>query len=419
MMSVPTLENPHAPTSAAQHIAIVDGLRGLAILLVVLFHYWQITWWVIPVPFTGGTINFEMIQYAGALGVELFFFLSAFCLAYPHAKVMLGKGSLPSIAHYTYRRAIKILPSYWLAMLLLLVLLPEMYPTSSQRGYWTDILMHLGFVHNLFPDTHGSINGVFWSLGVEVQFYVIFPLLAWGFRRKPWLVFALMCAVALMYRHWTRTLPIGEFINLNNQLPGFLDLFGGGMLTAYLLVWVREQGQGIISTVKSGMGAIVALALLTMLLLFNDLYQIRFEPDSYPIWQSQHRLFLCFVLIALTVAATYAHAIFRSILANRALTFLSLISYNLYLWHQVIARVIKEHGWWTAATPTPTDDPTWRWTMFFVAFIASIIVASLITYCFERPLLQYGVKGCWSRLKAKLAGYMAEDIARDVVKPNT
>ncbi|WP_410499282.1 acyltransferase family protein [Chitinibacter sp. S2-10] len=409
--------NPHAPT--ALHIAVVDGLRGLAILLVILFHYWQITWWAIPLPLTDGRINFEFIQHAGAIGVELFFFLSAFCLTYPHAKAMLQQGSLPSLVHYTYRRAIKILPSYWLAMLLLLVLLPEMYPTSGQRGHVEDILMHLGFVHNLFHDTHGSINGVFWSLGVEVQFYVIFPLLAWGFRRKPWLVFALMCAAAMLYRHWTRTLPVGEFTHLNNQLPGFLDLFAGGMLSAYLLVWLREQGTAMLDVLKRGMSVIVALALLTLQLMFDQLYQGRFAADAYPIWQSQHREYLTFIFVTLTVATTFAHAGCRVILANRALVFLSLISYNLYLWHQVIARVIKEHGYWSAATATPTDDPTWRWSMFVISLVVSIAFASLITYCFERPLLQHGVKGCYQKLKEKLNGYVAEGNDRADVPVNT
>ncbi len=61
----------------------MDGLRGLAILLVVLFHYWQLSFWAIPI---GGDRTIEMVQYAGFLGVELFFFISGFCLFYPYAK---------------------------------------------------------------------------------------------------------------------------------------------------------------------------------------------------------------------------------------------------------------------------------------------------------------------------------------------
>ncbi|QZA76808.1 acyltransferase [Deefgea tanakiae] len=388
-----------------QHIAIVDGLRGYAILLVMLFHFWQISWWVIPVPFSDGRLSLEFIQVAGGLGVELFFFLSAFCLCYPHAKTMIENTSLPSLTHYTYRRAIKILPSYFLAILLILLLLPDLYPTSAERGYWTDILMHLGFIHNLFPDTQYTINGVFWSLGVEIQFYVLFPVLAWLFRRRPWLAFALLCAAAISYRMWTRMLPMDEFIHWNNQLPGFLDLFAAGMLSAYLLVLLRQAPLG---RLKIGINLIAALSIVCVLLLFDSLNQHRGAPNGYPIWQSYYRPALALILITLTVASSFAHPLFRKLLANRALIFLSLISYNLYLWHQIIARVLKEHGWLAASTPNPTDDPTWRWSMFLASFVLSILIATIITYGFERPLLHYGVKGCWQRIKQRAKGMLAQ-----------
>jgi peptidoglycan/LPS O-acetylase OafA/YrhL len=117
---------------------------------------------------------------------------------------------------------------------------------------------------------------------------------------------------------------------------------------------------------------------------------------------------LALILITLTVASSFAHPLFRKLLANRALIFLSLISYNLYLWHQIIARVLKEHGWLAASTPNPTDDPTWRWSMFLASFVLSILIATIISYGFERPLLHYGVKGCWQRIKQRVKGMLAQ-----------
>lgn len=101
------------PNAAARHVQVVDGLRGIAILLVLLFHYWQLSFWVIPIPGLPDEYNLEFVQAAGYLGVELFFFISAFCLFYPHAKAMFGLGPVPTLKHF-YRRAIKIMPSYLL-----------------------------------------------------------------------------------------------------------------------------------------------------------------------------------------------------------------------------------------------------------------------------------------------------------------
>jgi hypothetical protein len=76
---------------------VVDGLRGIAILLVLLFHYWQLSWWTIPIPGLPAQYNLEFVQVAGYLGVELFFFISVFCLFYPHAKAMFGTGPVPTL----------------------------------------------------------------------------------------------------------------------------------------------------------------------------------------------------------------------------------------------------------------------------------------------------------------------------------
>lgn len=125
------LTAPRTPGSRARHVQVVDGLRGIAILLVLLFHYWQLSFWVIPIPGLPERYNLEFLQYAGYLGVELFFFISAFCLFYPHAKTMFGQGSVPTLKHFFYRRAIKILPSYLLALLIFGVFSPVSTPQAT------------------------------------------------------------------------------------------------------------------------------------------------------------------------------------------------------------------------------------------------------------------------------------------------
>ena len=109
-------------------------------------------------------------------------------------------------------------------------------------------------------------------------------------------------------------------------------------------------------------------------------------------------LFLC-----ITVASTFAIGLWRKILTNRVLLFLSTISYNLYIWHQSIGLLIRDRHWWKADNPMPMQDPHWRWTYMIVAVTASIIVASLITYGFERPLLRLGVRGAIRACLEKLA----------------
>lgn len=385
-----------------RHVQVLDGLRGIAILLVLLFHYWQLSFWAIPIPGLPSQYNLEFVQYAGYLGVELFFFISAFCLFYPHAKVMFGQGRVPTVKHFFYRRAIKIVPSYLLALLILGVFFSDLYPVTYQHGVFADLGLHLIFLHDLAPESRSSFDGVFWSLAVEVQFYYLFPLLAKAFRRFPWLTATAMVAVALLFRVWARRQPLADFSQLDSLLPGFFDLFAFGMLAAYLLLWIRRRAAAA-RQLRYAFTVLAAAGFVTLLLMFRWTYNVRYEPPPTEVWQSDNRQYLGLLFLCITVASAFAIGLWRKLLANRMLLFLSTISYNLYIWHQAIGRLIRDRHWWKAATPAPMADPRWRWTYMIVAVAASIVVASLITYGFERPLLRLGVRGAIRALLAKLA----------------
>jgi peptidoglycan/LPS O-acetylase OafA/YrhL len=383
---------PRTPGSAARHVQVVDGLRGIAILLVLMFHYWQLSFWVIPIPGLPDQYNLEFVQYAGFLGVELFFFISAFCLFYPHAKAMFGAGSVPTLKHFYYRRAVKIVPSYLLALFIFGVFFSSLNPVTYKHGVLADLGLHLMFLHNLLPETRPSFDGVLWSLAVEVQFYYIFPLLAKAFRRLPWVTAAAMVAVALLFRAWAQHKPLEDFSQWDSMLPGFLDLFGFGMLAAYLLFWIRQRAAAA-PHLRYVFTALAMAGFVIMLMMFRWTYNVRYDAPPPEVWQSNNRQYLGLLFLCITVASTCAIGLWRKILANRVLLFLSTISYNLYIWHQSVGLLIRDRHWWKADTPTPMDDPHWRWTYMIVAVTASIIVASLITYGFERPLLRLGVRG--------------------------
>src|SRR5579872_5812645 len=183
----------------------LDGLRGIAIGLVVWYHLWQVTW-LEP---RAGSVSLLFIPIAGFLGVELFFFLSAFCLSYPYVRAYFEGTAPPGLRHFAYRRFIKIFPSYTIsiAAVIAIAALPGAKDSWGANIQWTtpqaaafDLASHLTFVHTLFGDTYSSINGVLWTLGIEVQYYVIFPLLIFLVLRAPLSVAGTMTAIAIAYR---------------------------------------------------------------------------------------------------------------------------------------------------------------------------------------------------------------------------
>jgi len=211
------------------HLAPLDGLRGIAIALVLWFHVWQITWLRADVHVFGATLNFNAIPEAGFIGVDLFFFISGFCLFYPYARTLVDGRPRQSLATFAYRRAIKIVPSYYLSLALVVALGWAHF--ASPADAFAQIVAHATFVHVFNDDTFGGINGVLWSLAIEVQFYVVFPLVCWCALRRPALTCALACAAAAAYRvvvaaHYDAAHQL-------EQLPGTIDLFAAGIFAAY------------------------------------------------------------------------------------------------------------------------------------------------------------------------------------------
>ena len=366
-------------------LEVLDGLRGLAIASVVWYHVWQISWLTASVNAFGREWSLQFVPETGFLGVELFFFLSGFVLFWPYARAALAGAKEPSLRHFAVRRALKIVPSYYVALAALLALGAQHYPSFGAGA--RDVALHALFVHNWFADTYGSIDGVMWSLGVEVQFYLLFPLVAWAFRRRPLLVFAALCALAVGWRvaavrwHWE---IVGQ---LQGQLPAALDVFACGMLAAWLTVLLRERHPGLarrraLWTVLSLVAAAAVVGLL------QDAFRIRYDDGSFAHWKALHILPLGLAYAAFTVAALHALPAWRAAIANPALVFLAAISYNLYLWHQVIARAFVAWGWPAHAGSDAHDDPRWKVLFTVVSMGSALLVATGLTYGLERPLLR-------------------------------
>jgi peptidoglycan/LPS O-acetylase OafA/YrhL len=367
-------------------LEVLDGLRGLAIASVVWYHVWQISWLTASVTALGREWSVQFVPETGFLGVELFFFLSGFVLFWPYARAALAGAPEPSLRHFAFRRALKIAPSYYFAIAVLLALGARHYPSFAAGA--RDVALHALFLHNWFADTYGSIDGVMWSLGVEVQFYAIFPLVAWAFRRRPLLAFAAMCALAVAWRvaavqwHWD---IVGQ---LQGQLPAALDVFACGMLAAWLTVLLRTRHPALAA--RRALWTVLSLgAAAAVIALLQDCFRIRYDDGSFAHWKALHVLPLGVAYAAFAVAALHALPSWRAVVANRALVFLAAISYNLYLWHQVIARAFVAWGWPAHAGPDAHDDPRWKVLFTIVSMGSALAVATVLTYGLERPLLRW------------------------------
>ena len=383
------------------HVDILDGLRGIAIAFVMWFHVWEITWQGAAFTVFGREIDFTFLARMGFVGVEIFFFVSGFCLFWPYARALAERRPMPTVKHFAYRRFIKIVPSYLLALSVLVALGSER-DRSLDDGI-KDVLAHVFFVHTWFQSYFGSIDGVLWSLGVEVQFYVIFPLVVLAFVRWPRATALGLVALAFVWRYAVEqccaTGPYNHFHQLANQLPAYLDLFAIGMFAAWIVAVVLPS---VTFTQRVRViGTLVALAGCAWVVgLIGNVDSVRGMHDYAEHWQVWNRFPFGVALLVVTVGSVAAFPLWHRLFANRVLVFLSVISYNAYIWHQLVARGLLWLKIPPIATTDPHNDPHWQLLALPIYLLAGVAVASVLTYAFERPLLRFrwnGARGSAAR----------------------
>jgi peptidoglycan/LPS O-acetylase OafA/YrhL len=320
-------------------LTFIDGLRGLAMLMVLAYHCWVHTGHApISVPLGRWHLDVTNPLHLGYLGVHLFLVLSGFCLTYPLAREGAAAMRLDP-RRFFRRRAWRILPPYY-AALALFILLPlieqrvqgaAVHPVASEPGVTTgQVVSHLFLVHNFSLAWMGSINASFWSLALEWQLYLIFPLLVWGFRRwGPARTAAVVLALTLAYRTWVyRThdisrLEIGYLYGY--ALPGRMFEFVLGMMAALVIARLPDvPGRGWSHRYLAG---VVVFGLLG---LFAAHRWTLFSPVTDVFWGLA---FFCLVLYGGARSAAGG-----GWLDSRPLVGLGLISYSVYLIHEPLIR---------------------------------------------------------------------------------
>ena len=361
---------------AREGTEVVDGFRGLAIVLVFGYHTWLFSWYTPPWPF-------DVLARTGYMGVELFFVISGFCLFFPYARSALGGTPAPSAAGFAYRRLVKIGPSYLLALAATVAVAVPAFPDARDAAL--PLLQHLLFLQTFWNEPFRGANSVLWSLGIEIQFYLIFPLLAALFARRPLASALCMIAGALAFRYGLAQCCL-SLETIVRQLPAFLDLFALGMLAAYGVAWARIHHPQLIGGNPrfAVLAAVLAFAGFALLSSANG---VQYDLDGRAIWNLAGRTAFGAVCAGLIATACFPSPWLRRTIANPIFVFLSVVSYNLYLWHTLIQLWLLHHHLPPSAIAIAHNDAAWRPWFIATATVASLAVATSLTYLVERPLL--------------------------------
>ncbi|HZV78915.1 MAG TPA: acyltransferase [Candidatus Binatus sp.] len=374
------VDPPARVTLAAHeaHIGVFDGLRGIAILLVVWYHVALVTHAVSAWPVFGSTLSLQAIAQTGFIGVDLFFFVSGFCLFYPYARTIVEGRELMPVREFARKRLTKIIPSYLIALTAFALLYRQSF--ESPHDFWRQFGLHIAFLHPLFQDSFGSISGPLWTLGIEVEFYVLFPLICWFFRRQPFIVFALLAIGAVFYRVSLSVHGTTGMLYQTDQLPAVIDLFASGMLASYLIVLARKHlRESLVRRVAFTAVGVGAAAAVVFLLYHLSAAGDAGGPAGSYAWLNDHRFSFAALFTATGVGLTLGLPIGRFLVMNPALSYLAAISYNLYLWH---LEIIWQAHLLLQRLPL--------WATIGIAVACALAIATAVTYAIERPMLRLG-----------------------------
>lgn len=369
-------------------IDVLDGVRALCVFLVGWFHIWQQGWLTPHFMIGNRFISLDFLLRSGYLWVDGMLLLSGFLLYLPFA----DKKKNPPIGAFYRRRLIRIVPSYLLCIVPLFILACVRGQYTSVQDALSDLLPHLTFTHTFFYRSYQNtaLNGALWTLGVEMQFYLLCPFLARAFKKQPVITWALMVGAAFGFRWWVGTQPdIGMYFN---QLPAFLDVYANGFAAAALYAFLHKQLDKPFWRQRARFFLIRAAFTVVCCMGFYLLCVIAQHQAAAPVIQQgqmDRRFPLSLTLCAVMIGAAFALPPIRFALGNLLMRFLSIISFQFYIWHQLLAVKLKEWNIPYSDSPTPNvNDEPWRLPYTLLCFAAAIALATLITFCFERPIAQ-------------------------------
>lgn len=384
-------------TEQGGRLPALDGARCVFVLLIAWYHIWQQSWLTPSGTLLGRYWSLDFLLRSGYMWVDALLLLSGFLLYLPHAEAAESQKKPPRALPFYRNRLLRVAPGYYLCVIvmLLFVALPEgSYRALDGRmdtaRMLKDLAAHFTFTHTLFDFSYvGSpLNGALWTLGVEMQFYFLFPLLARAFRRWPAAVYGLMLFGALAYRYWAGTLADSTLYV--NQLPAMLDVYANGMAAACVYSalkrrlkqdrWTRALFTGVFFV-----SVCAAAALLREQASLSGYNVIRQG-------QMDRRFALSILTALMLLGALYGARPVRLLLGNRVARVLSEMSFQFYMWHQVFAVRLKAWGVPVSAYDSPwsAGDRPWQQLYTAMCFSGALIISALVTYLFERPIARLG-----------------------------
>lgn len=343
-----------------------DAVRGVAALLVFIFHFYSLAQLKSAVVM-GFDLSF--LAQAGHVGLDFFFVLSGFLIfrsVYLHGVNW----------HYFKRRWLRIAPLYYLSIVIAVFLLNPHIWLEGLSGTW-NILAHLFFLQSFSPSTYYGINPVLWSLSIEMVFYLFLPLFFLFTKKSTKRIVGiaiLMIVATYLFRWWITQYYGGwnstEKIIFTENFTGRADHFAFGILAA--LASIKLANRALLKKLSpllllgGGCGVFIGMQIFAQLGNgFRDVLMAQVFLHSL----------IAFSMAVFLFGLAGTFSFFKKIIGNPLLEFFGMISYSFYVWHFLIIENILK-----------LEMGTFR--SFICSFLATVVLSTVTFFLVEKPFLQ-------------------------------
>jgi peptidoglycan/LPS O-acetylase OafA/YrhL len=356
-------------------IAELDGLRGIAILLVISFHYANNQ--LVNSQNKIGKVIAKATSF-GWIGVDLFFVLSGFLIG----SVLLRSHNSPRFFSTFYiRRFLRIVPNYFL-LIFCFIIISKMSIFANNSFLVGDntipLYSYFAMVHNFYMANLNSLGtasmSITWSIAIEEQFYIIFPWLLFFLRKRgiPLLLGAAILLAPIFRGGYDGWIP--GYVLLNCRM----DAIAFGVFIA----WLNDKNllnQFVSRFYYHLIGLFFLVIFLCMFLYwkYNDLGVLK------------QTFFSILFSIGMLFALTSGNTIYKTLLRFKPLVWVGTISYSLYLFHYLILGLFHHfNGNLTGLGINRLFDVT----LSVAALLTSFLIAWVVYHFLEKPLVQFGKK---------------------------
>jgi len=338
----------------------IDLLRGIAVSVVIFYHFSVI------LGLTDAPI-FQYIYALGLLGVPLFFIISGYLIYRSIDYSISSKGTKVGLMHYAYHRLFRILPAYYFNFAIVLIMATFVISVDYlySLGFVRQIIAHLTFLSFfMYRDSGLGINGAYWTLSIEMLWYIVAPLFFIYIKKDRYLV--LLFILSFLYLTGIDFSLYDSIFNLDKQASDYLPLlfYISFQLPGQLIYFIA----GIFIYKHFNTQRSLSLSAQYILSILSISFFVYVSNQNY--FQTSFAIRNFFILFTVVVLFILMHQ--SKLKWMRGLEWIGKISYSLYLWHMPILYTMKQ-------TDILTHLNLW---LVMIVFSISLLVISSLSYYF-------------------------------------